>query len=633
MNKAVGILDKVGIFSRWTNVVGLAALFLMVALTFIDVFARYVFNRPIKGASELTEVIMICAIFLAVAYTQNTKSHIAIDIITSRLSPKPRTALEFIATLLATGIFVIISWKTLTYAIFLFAEHRAHDKILLIPGGPFGVAIFVGCASMTLLLIRDLLHTIIEANKFGFTWRQWLIMLGIPALFVVFAWAWLQPGLWNISLTLTGLIGIILSLVLFFSGMPISISLLLTSFLFIGHLRNVTAALDTLPIELYRNSGNYNWSVLPFFVLMGYFCLYGGFGEDLYQACHRWFGHLRGGLSVATIGAGTAFAAIVGDPLSSVVTIGSASLPQMRKYKYDDVLTAGCIIGGATLGPIIPPSTAFVIYGLLTGVSIGDLLISGIFPGLLMSACFIAIIYFWCRINPDAGPRGERSGWRARIVSLKAGGPVLVLFLLVIGGIYIGIFTPTEGGSIGAVVAFLLGLAMRRYTWRKIGQTLVEGGKLISMVFLILIGAVMFTRFLAWCNISQAATNLINGLGLGPMGYMLFVIVILTILGCFIDIMPLMLIGIPIMYPISVNLGIHPILFGVIFVITTNLGAITPPVGVVLFALKGVAKDIPISTIYKGAIPFSIGTLVALALLLVFPSIATWLPAALRPGG
>lgn len=232
IKKTVAILDKVGVFSRWTNVAGLGALFLMIVVAFVDVFARYVFSRPIKGVQEITEVIMICAIFLAVAHTHNIKSNIAIDIVSSKLGLKARTALEFVTTLLATGMLGIVAWRTLAHTIFVIGDHRVHDKFLGIPSGPFAAVIFLGCASIFLLLIRDLLERVNDSFKLGLTWRYWLVMIGVPVLFIVLAYFWVQPGLLEINLLTVGLIGIVLSVVMFLTGMPVSYVLILISFLF-----------------------------------------------------------------------------------------------------------------------------------------------------------------------------------------------------------------------------------------------------------------------------------------------------------------------------------------------------------------------------------------------------------------
>jgi tripartite ATP-independent transporter DctM subunit len=630
LKRVIGALDKVGVFSRWTNVIGIAALSMMIAVTFVDVIMRYFFNAPIKGVAELTEVIMICAIFFAVAHTHNVKGQIKVDLLTNKLSQKPRLALEFINTVLSTGIFSIVVWRTLAYTVLLIQDHRIHSKTLNIPASPFGAVIFIGATALFLLLIRDILAQISESLKLRLNWRYWLVMIGVPAIVIAFAFLWAIPDLWNISLPLVGVIGVVFSLVMFLSGMPVAYSLILTSFLFISHIRGPMTALNMIGTEVYRNSGSYNWSVLPFFVTMGFVCLFARFGEDLYFAAYKWIGHIKAGLSVATIGACTGFAAIVGDSVSATATMGAAALPQMKQYGYDDRLSAGCITAGATLGPIIPPSVAFIIVGVLTGLSIGDLFVAGIIPGVILAGGYILAIFIWSRINPRIGPAGQKSGWKSRIVSLRAGGPVLILFLLVIGGIYQGIFTPTEGGSIGAVGALIIGLILKRFDGKRTYQTLLESGKVISMTFLILIGSLMFTRFAAWCNLPNTLRDSIVAMNFSPMLFVAFELFVLLILGCFIDLAPLLLIGIPLLYPVAVALGVNPIWFSVITVIVINLGALTPPVGINLFVLKGVCPELPMSKIYAGAWPFVAGSLVAVIILFAVPSLTTWLPEILR---
>lgn len=630
LNKAISILSKVGIFSRWTNVIGIAVLFLMVCVTFVDVILRYIFNSPIKGVLEITEVLMILAVFLAVAHTQNEKAHVTVDLVTGRLSPKARIVMELITALLGLGIFAVAIWRVFVQTLYFAAHNQMHSQYFNIPSTPFAAIIVLGCTLLWLLLLRDYLSKLVEGLKSSFAWHQWLWVVIVPVVIIVLAVFWMQPDLWKMSLSMVGLIGVIVSLILFLMGMPISFALILTSFVFVSHIRGLNIGLDMVGTELYRTTGSYSYSVLPFFVLMGFMCLHARFGEDLYFAAYKWVGHLKGGMAIATIGACTGFAAIVGDSVAATATMGAVALPQMRKYHYDDRLSAGSIVGGATLGPIIPPSVVFILFGLLTKVSIGDLFIAGIFPGLVIAAVFCGIIFFWCRINPKAGPAGEKSSWVPRLISLRAGGPVLVLFVVVIGGIYMGAFTPTEGGAIGAVVAFLLGLIMRRFTWKSFSQTLIDGGKTVSMVFLILIGGLMFTRLAAWCNMSSAVANFINGLGLPAPGFMVLVMVLLLILGCFIDLMPLLLIGVPILFPIAMSMGINPIWFGMLVCITINVGAITPPVGINLFVLKGLNKEIPMGVIYTGSLPFCIGTIVAIAILFFVPAISTWLPAALK---
>jgi tripartite ATP-independent transporter DctM subunit len=630
LDKCIRVLDNVEIFSRWTNIIGIAFLFIMVIITTFDVIMRYVFNHPMPGTSEITEVFMIIAIFMAVTYTQTVKGHINIDILTSKLSPRPKLILEFITTVLSLITIILVAWRVIVQGIYFFAKHSSQSQFLPIPKGPFAMILALGCITLALILLRDCLHLASNARKMGMNIRDWAVMFLVTAIVIVLGFLWMQPDLWQFSLPMVGFIGVICSLVLFFSGMPIAYAIIITAFVFTAHIRGANSAMDTLGTEIYRNAGSYQWSVLPFFVLMGFFCFYARFGETLYFAAYKWFGHMRGGMAIATVAACTGFAAIVGDSVAATATMGAVATPEMRKYKYDDRLSAGSIVGGATLGPIIPPSSLFIIYGVLTTVSIGTLFVAGILPGLLIAFIFCLIIAFWCRFNPNVGPAGIHSKWKDRIISLKAGGPVLILFVLVIGGIYMGIFTPTEGGAVGAMGAFFIGLVMGRWTRKSFFTALQDAGKIVSMTFLIVVGSLIFTRFCAWCNLSGTLTDLITGLGLSPALFVSIVLVALVIVGCFVDVMALILIGIPILYPVSIQLGINPVWFGIMFCLSVNLGALTPPVGINLFVYKGMFKEIPMGTIYRGAIPFAVGTCAAIIILFFFPSIVTWLPEFLK---
>jgi tripartite ATP-independent transporter DctM subunit len=630
LTKVVAALDKAGIFSRWVNVLGISALFLMVVMTFINVIARYVFNHPFIGIVEVTEVLMVSAVFLSVAHTQNQKAHVAVDLFTAKLKPKNKIVMGFINNLLAIALFIIVIWRSADQMVFFIEKHTVHSPFLAIPNAPFAAIIVFGCSLTCILLIRDLLRDIIDARKLGLTCRHWVLMLGIPIIIGVLAFFWSQPGLWEISLPLVGLLGVIVTLIFMFMGMPIAFGLFLTSYLFIAHIRGEFTALNMISVNVYRTAASYSWSALPFFVLMGFICLYANFGTDLFKAAYKWFGHMKGGMGMATIGACASFGAIIGDGLSATATMTAVALPEMKKINYDDALSAGCIVAGASLGPIIPPSVIFIIFGILTGVSIGDLFVAGIIPGLIMTACFVVTVYIWCRIFPKSAPAGDKSGWKARFISLKAGGPVMILFVLVIGGIYLGVFTPTEGGAIGAVVALILGLIYKRFNFRSFYETLLESGQIMCMTFLTLIGAVMFNIFLGWCNVTSSLTNLIVNAHLSPLMFIIIILFFLTVAGCFINVLSLILIGIPIFFPIVKTLGIDPIWFLILSGIAMNLGNITPPVGINLFILKGMRPETSMNAIYKGSLPFSIATLIAIIFIYVIPASATWLPVVLK---
>jgi tripartite ATP-independent transporter DctM subunit len=626
--KAIHALDKVGLYSKWINIFGVFVIFLTTGLVCADVIMRF-FDHPIRGVTEIVEVMMITAVFFGLAHTYNEKGHISMDLITPRLSAKVKSVWEFCTTLIGLALFVIITWRVLLQTI-SFAQRNLNHGYTPIPVAPFSAFIVLGCILMSILMVRDLLLNISDGLKLKLSWYHWLLKAGIPALFTIGCLLLVQPDLWQVSLATLALVGIVFSLALMMTGMPIAIVLILTSFLFISHIRGLPTGLDILGTNLYRTTGNFLWAVVAFFVLMGYFCLHAGFGKDLYYTAHRWIGHWRGGLAMATVAACTGFAAIVGDTLSCVVTFGSISLPEMRKYKYDDKLSTASVIAGASLGPLIPPSMGAIVYGLLTQVSIGQLFVAILIPGAIMAICFVAVIVFWCWRNPNLGPGGDRSTWKPRFLSLKSVAPVLILAVACVGGIYTGAFSPSEGGAIGAFVAVIIGLIMGRFRWKNFSESLLSSAKVVSMFFLLIIGAVMFSQFMAWCHVSQEATTFLNSFGLPPLAIEGLIILIFFVLGFVMDGGALLLIGVPIVYPITVALGADPLWFAVCVLVASDMGSITPPYALNIFALKGITKDIPIGVMYAGIMPFVLASAVALFLTFFIPSLSTWLPNLLR---
>jgi tripartite ATP-independent transporter DctM subunit len=625
-NRAISLLENIGVFSRWINNIGAAVIMLMVSLTLADVIARYVFNSPITGAKEITEVLLITAVFFTIAHTHNKKGHVSVDVVTGKLGSKSSVIIDFTTSILATAMFsiVIIRLSILNQGQIATGAFVADAFHIL--AAPFSAIMIFGCIMMTLLLIRDLLVDVVKAGKLGFKGYHWLLMLGIPVALLVLASFWMQPDLWDMKLTTVGIIGLLVFLILLLSGIPVVFALLIPAVVFIAHIRGIDPAFNIMAREIFATSATFVWATVAFFVLMGYFCLHARFGEDLYVLFHRWIGRLPGGLAMATAASCTGFAAIVGDSISSIATMTSIAMPEMKKYNYDNRLSTGCIAAGSLIGPIIPPSIPFIIYGVIAGVSIGDLFVAGIIPGLLFGLVFCVTIYIWCRINPKMGPRGEGATWQQRVVSLRGIGPILALFILVIGGIYMGVFSPSEGGAIGASGALIIGLAMRRFTWKSFWQSLIDAAKVLSMILLIINGAVLFTRFVAWCNISDLVSDTVTGLGLSLTSLVLLTMAVFFVLGFFVDVMTLTLIGVPIIHPIAVGLGADPVWFAMLVVLTLNLGALTPPVGLNLFTMKGMAPDIPIGTIYRGALPFIVAAVLVIAIVFLVPILATWLP-------
>jgi tripartite ATP-independent transporter DctM subunit len=623
----------ISIFDRYAspltirmNLIGSGILFAMMVAITVSVIMRYAFQSPLKGVFESVGVALACIVFLGVAHTALENRHINIDIFSNRLPPRPLAALNMFIYLLSTGIFAVMAWQNIRYGLI---AQKANTLVSTIN---VNVSIFMFLIAfclimLCLVLIRHFLESLLEAVRLHFGTRNWVITLFVFAVIITLIALWIQPTFWQIEPVTAGIIGIVAMFLLFFSGMPIGFLLILLSFIFIVHIKGFPAGFNVIGISGFRILDSFTWAVIGLFILLGFEASSAGFGADLYDSAQKWFGRLRGGLAIATVGAGTLFAAIVGDATASTATFGVTALPEMRKHRYSKILATGAICAQATLGPLIPPSICFIVYGLATYTSVGELLIAGIFPGLILSFFFMLYIYIRCRLDPSMGPSGDKTSFRTKVTSLKASGPAVILFLVVIGGIYGGIFTPTEGGAIGGAACLILSLIMRRFKGREFAQGLVETGKVVSMLFLIVVGALMFTNFLIASGFTKAMANVIVGLNVSPWIIVALTCAIHFFLGCIIDPIAMILLTMPIFFPIVVTtLGYDPVWFGVIVVLFMNLGLITPPFGPVLFALKGTVRELDISTIFRSVWPFVAVTLVVAVILIAFPQISLFLP-------
>ena len=414
--------------------------------------------------------------------------------------------------------------------------------------------------------------------------------------------------------------------VLLAGGMPIGFAMGLSAFLGTLLLIDGGAALSLLGQTAYETGLTYNLSVIPMFVLMGYIAGEAGLNESLFRACNAWLGHRRGGLALATIGGCGAFAAICGSSLATAATMAQIALPEMRRYKYSDKLALGSLAAGGTIGILIPPSVIMVIYGLLTETSISALFLAGFVPGILTVAGFMLAISIMTRIDPTLGPPAARTPMRERFIALKSVWGTAGLFLLVIGGLYVGIFSPTEAASVGTVGAFVLGLVNRRSPMQLLRTTLLDTVKTTAMIFTVLIGAILFNNFLILASVPTLVSDWISGLPLGKTAVLLVIIAMYFLLGCLLDSLAMILLTIPIVFPIVKELGYDPVWFGIIIVMVVELGLITPPIGMNVFVIKGIAKDVPLEDIFRGVTPFIIAQVILISILIAFPQIALWLP-------
>ena len=423
-----------------------------------------------------------------------------------------------------------------------------------------------------------------------------------------------------------GIIGILLLFLLLALRMQIGFSMAVVGFLGFTVLVSFTSGFSILGMEPFKTGTSYSLTVIPLFILMGQFANYSRMGFEIYQTVHRWIGFLPGGLSMATIGACAGFAAISGSSLATAATMGMVALPEMKRFKYDDSLATGCIAAGGTLGILIPPSTVMIIYGILTEQPIATLFIAGIIPGLLLSGLFVITIYIMTKYKPTLGPPGPRSTMKERIYSLKDTWSILSLFLLVVGGLYTGWFTPTEAAGVGAFGALMITIIKRRLTWDNLTNSLAETTRTTAMVFAILIGANIFGYFLTVSQIPDQLSGWIAELGLNRYVVMSILILVYIILGCFMEGLAIMILTIPIIYPMVIEMGFDPIWFGIIITLVMEMSLITPPVGINVFIISGVARDVPMYTIFRGIFPFWVAMLVCIILLVIFPKIALFLP-------
>ena len=428
------------------------------------------------------------------------------------------------------------------------------------------------------------------------------------------------------SPTAAGVIGMVALLVLLFLRMPIGIAMALTGAIGFAALNSVDAALHILGSYPYSHGAVQALSVIPLFVLMGNFAVVSGMSGDLFAAAYAWMGHRRGGLASATVLACAGFAALSGSSVASAITMGRVTLPEMRRYHYDPRLATGVVAAGGTLGILIPPSTVLVIYGILTEQSIGKLFLAGFLPGLLLTALFMVTVALVCAVRPEFGPPRERASMQERWTALRDASAFFVVLIATIGGMYAGVFTVTEASAVGAGLTLAHAIWRRRLTWAALTDALLQTVRTTAMVFLILIGAHIFSPFLALSRIPVDLANALTALALPTLAVLVIILIVYILLGMFLEGFAILVLTVPIVFPIMLAMGLDPIWFGIFMVIVLEMGLISPPVGINVFVVKGIAEDVPMYRIFAGILPFWVAMMVCVALLIAFPQIALILP-------
>ena len=425
-----------------------------------------------------------------------------------------------------------------------------------------------------------------------------------------------------------GIIGLVVVLALFLTGIELGFAMALVGFLGFSYIVSTKAALNLLAKDVFDVFATYGFTVIPLFILMGQIAFNAGIARRLYHTSYKFVGHIPGGLAMATVGGAAAFGAITGSSPATAATFASVAVPEMDRYGYDKKLSAGIVASVGTLGSLIPPSVTLIVYGIITEQSIGRLFLAAVFPGLIITLFLFSIVYGWCRMNPSLGPKGEKSNWKERIISLKDVIWPIVIFIVVIGGLTWGFFTPTEAGSIGTFAVLLISIAKKDINFSGFLKSVAEALRTACMVLVLIAGSTIFGHFLVVTKIPMLAADWIGGLPYPHFLIMIFILIIYEIGGSFIDDLAFMVLATPIFFPVITKLGYDPIWFGVILHIFVMIGCLIPPVAINVFVVKNITK-IPFGVIYRGVLPFLIALILCAAILFIFPQIALFLPSVL----
>jgi len=432
------------------------------------------------------------------------------------------------------------------------------------------------------------------------------------------------------SPTLIGIIGILVMLAVFMSRMPVAYVMALVGYVGFSFMISGKAGLTLLSRNIYETFSSYGLTTIPLFILMGQLAFNSGIGRRLYDTAYKFIGSTRGGLAMATVSACTAFGAVCGSSPATAATMATVGLPEMKRYGYADELASGSVASGGGLDMIMPPSVVLIVYGVLTEQSIGALFVAGIIPAIVMTILFILCIFVQCRFLPQQGPPGQPYSWSEKVRSLGGMGDTLLVFLLVMGGLFFGVFTPTEAAAVGAFGVLLVSVLRRQITWEGFVKSLYETLRTSCMVMLLIAGAVVFGKFLAVTRIPFDIAAWVGKFDLPSPVILAAIVAVYLVGGCVMDALALVMLTIPIFYPVVLDLGYDPVWFGIIIVLVTQMGVITPPVGINVYVVYGVSRSvvggIPLERIFKGIMPFLIAVIISTIIMVIFPEIILFLP-------
>jgi C4-dicarboxylate transporter, DctM subunit len=624
LTKLLSLSERIG------AIVSGAFVLIMMIMTTADVILRYAFNSPIQGNYELQPLLLIGVVYLAAASIQAKRNHISLDLIVSHLSKGNQMSLRLFSDLIFLAFAGIICWQFILATWTAWVDQDYFWGLVKFPLWPAYLIIAIGTGLLGLRLIEEIISNQLWHKQSGLklSSRNLRISITILVLLLLFACivvsinAHLQPQT-------IGFIAICIFCVLLFLGVPVSAVMGLVTIIGFWMLKGGTSAMGIAGSSPFSAIGQYTLTVMPLFIIMGTFAGLAGFAVEGFNLAKKWLEGIPGGIIQATIIGATAFGAATGSGAASCAILAKVTIPEMLKQGVKKGMAIGVVASASTLAIMIPPSSAFVIYAMLTGNSVGKLLIAGIIPGLIGAAMIMLTVSIRCKIDPSQygySTGAGRTPWKTRFAMIPRAWGLMLIAIVIVGGLYTGIFTPTEAGSIGAFVALLGVLVTRKGSWHNISQVLFEGGGLTSQILLIILGGMMFSYLMSVTRLPAALSTWIVGLDVLPIFIIIIIMIIYIVLGCFMDDLSIMVATLPILYPVVIQLGFSPIWFGVLMVQQIELGVVTPPYGMNLFVLKGILRDTTMGEIFSGVIWFIVPLILTMIIYIIFPQVVLWLP-------
>ncbi|MEI2417629.1 TRAP transporter large permease subunit [Orrella sp. JC864] len=663
-----GLIRAMAAISRASGALATAALLLMALSMCYEIFSRYVFNSPTAWATEISGYLLVAAVFFGLAGAQASNSHVQVELWVDRLAAPARLQVELLGQWLALLFCVVLAWQAASFNVREYVNDTRDWGLLSTPQWLPELAVSLGMLTFCMSILVDLYRLRPPAQA----WRRWLApvalglmvlallglgahtvplaggrldwgMAAIAAAVAVSVWAWSgtrtllhvlavaggcavlyalargQPLGWIAALLVASM------LLLLFLGVRIGVALGLVG-LFGVYFLLPRPQLSLLAERAWSSTNTFTLTAVPMFVFMGGLLLRSGITSGMFDALVRWFGRAPGGLAHASAGAATVFAAVSGSSLATAATLGKAACPDMIARGYSPRLTYGVAAAGATLGILIPPSIPMIIYGTTVGASVTHLFLAGIVPGLLLMACFMLGVLVWALAVPGAAPPARRYALREKLAASRSMVPFVAIIGAVLGSMYAGVATPTEAAAIGAASAFVLCLLRRQLSWKALVEIAHDSAKVTALLLLIVVGASIFSWVFDYLRLPREVVNLIQGADIPALWVMAAMVLIYLVLGMFVESIAMMLMTLPVTYPIAMALGLDPIWFGVFLVLMIEVGLITPPVGMVLFVLRSMSSQARFADIMRGALPFVLIILLFLGLIYAFPQIVMWLP-------